>query len=117
MAGRLSPLRGEVWYADLDPVIGHDQGGRRPVLIVSTDTFGSGPGDLVIALAITSTQRAVRSQVPVHPPEGGLKLASFIKCQDIRSISKKRLGTRLGSVSSNTMAEVSRILRNLLDLW
>ena len=116
MAGGLKPLRGEVWYADLDPVVGREQGGTRPVLIVSTDTVNAGPAELVIALAITSTYRAVPLHVRVQPPEGGLRLPSFIKCEDIRSISKQRLGRQLGVVSDDTMAQVELGLQTLLDL-
>jgi len=114
--GGLKPRRGEVWYAELDPVVGREQGGRRPALIVSGDAFNSGPAELVLAIAITSTYRAVRWHVPVQPPEGGLRLPSFIKCEDVRSISKERLGRRLGEVTDATMAEVEEILRALLLL-
>ena len=114
--GGLTPRRGEVWYADLEPVRGREQGGRRPVLIVSVDGLNAGPADLVLAIAITTTERAIYWHVPVQPPEAGLRLASFIKCENVRSISKERLGRRLGEVSEATMAEVEDILRALLDL-
>ena len=114
--GGLKPRRGEVWYADFDPVVGHEQGGTRPGLIISSNTFGAGPADMVIALPITSTDKAVRLHVPVQPPEGGLRVLSFIKCEDIRAISKQRLGRQLGEMSDDTMAQVELILQTLLDL-
>lgn len=114
--GGLNPLRGDVWYADLDPVVGREQGGRRPVLIVSADDLNTGPAELVIALAISSTDRGVVWHTTVHPPEGGLRMVSFVKCEDIRSISKQRLGRRLGAVSGDTMAQVELSLQRLLGL-
>lgn len=114
--GGVTPKRGEVWYADLEPVVGREQGGRRPVLIVSEDDFNAGHAELVLATAITSTDRGIRRHVFVQPPEGGLRVPCFIKCEDTCSISKGRLGDRLGEVSETTMAQVEEILRALLDL-
>jgi len=114
--GRLNPRRGEVWYVSFDPVVGHEQGGTRPALIVSSDWLGASPSELVIALAITSRERGMPSHVRVEPPEGGLRLVSFIKCEDIRSVSKQRLGTRLGSISESTIAQVEIVLRTLLEV-
>ncbi|MCD6359991.1 MAG: type II toxin-antitoxin system PemK/MazF family toxin [Armatimonadetes bacterium] len=116
MAGGLTPLRGEVWYANFDPVVGHEQGGTRPALIVSSNVLNAGPADLIIAFPITSIDKGVSWHVRVHPPEGGLRVPSFIKCEDIRSISKQRLGRRLGTVSEDTMARVEFIIETLLDL-
>jgi len=114
--GGLNPLRGDVWYADLDPVVGREQAGRRPVLIVSADVVNAGPAELVIAVPFTRAIRGVPSHVRVDPPEGGLRERSFIKCEDIRSISKERLGRQLGAVSDDTMAQVELSLQRLLDL-
>ena len=86
------------------------------MLIVSAGDLNAGPAELVIALPITSTHRAVPWHAPVDPPEGGLRVPSFIKCEDIRSISKQRLGRRRGVVSNDTMAHVGFILQTLLDL-
>lgn len=111
-----SPLRGEVWMLNLDPTRGHEQGGTRPALILSVDVFNAGPADLVIVLPITSRSKGVRSHVTVQPPEGGLSVESFIKCEDVRSVAKERLHRRLGGISSRTMAEVEDKLRILLNL-
>src|SRR3954470_784767 len=64
-----SPARGEVWMADLDPTVGHEQGRRRPVLIVSHDRLNRGPAGLVVAVPITGTARGIATHVPVTPPE------------------------------------------------
>ncbi|MCX6024280.1 MAG: type II toxin-antitoxin system PemK/MazF family toxin [Chloroflexi bacterium] len=110
------PLRGDVWIADLSPVRGHEQGGRRPCLVVSWDPFNSGPADLVIILPITTTDRRIRSHIPMDPPEGGLPRRSFILCEQVRSISKERLLDRRGPVSPEIMAQVEEALAVLLDL-
>ena len=112
-----APNRGEIWWADLDPTRGHEQGGRRPVLVVSTTYFNHGPADLILVLPLTRTDRGIPIHVPIQPPEGGISARSFILCDALRSISKERLGERpLGSVSARTIQRVGEILRLLMDL-
>ena len=101
---------------DLNPTRGHEQSGRRPALIISTELFNKGPADLVVALPLTSRDKRIPLHVAVEPPEGGLRLRSFIKCEDIRSLSKGRLSLYLGDVSSQTLTEVEDKLRILLEL-
>jgi mRNA interferase MazF len=110
------PMRGEIWMVDLNPTRGREQRGKRPALVVSHDTFNSGPAELVVVLPITGTARGIPFHVPVDPPEGGVKKSSYIKCEDVRSISKERLAKRWGVVSSVTMREVEDRLRILLNL-
>lgn len=112
----INPLRGEVWQASLDPTVGREQAGTRPVLIVSTNSLNRGPADLVIVLPITSKSKGVPLHVKVDPPEGGIKSISYIKPEDIRSISKQRLVRRWGSVSAAVMTEVADRLRITLEL-
>ena len=112
----LSPLRGEVWMLNFDPTRGHEQSGTRPALILSVDTFNAGPADLVVVLPITSRSKGVRSHVAVQPPEGGLNMVSYIKCEDVRSVAKERLHRRVGNISAKTMAEVEDKLQILLGL-
>ena len=109
--------RGEVWMAQLDPVSGHEQGGTRPVLIISSDALNHGPATLAIVAPITSRARQLASQVQVEPPEGGLTLTSFIMCDHLRSVSHGRLLRRLGRVSPATLRQVEDRLTMLLDLW
>lgn len=110
------PARGEIWMVDLEPVRGHEQGGKRPALVVSADLFNESPADLVVILPITSQAKGVRSHLPIRPPEGGIRRLSFIKCEDIRSIAKERLSKRWGSVSRQTMDAVADCLRILLEI-
>jgi mRNA interferase MazF len=110
------PLRGEIWMVDLNPTRGREQRGRRPALVVSTNTFNRGPADLVVVLPITGTQRGIPLHVRISPPEGGLKKLSFVKIEDVRSVSKGRCMKRWGRVAPRTMATVEDRLRVLLEL-
>lgn len=101
---------------DLNPTRGHEQAGRRPALVVSTDAFNNGPAGLVVVCPMTTTERSIPMHVEVEPPEGGVRERCFIKCEDIRSISKDRLRTRWGSVGARTMMIVGDRVRILLDL-
>jgi mRNA interferase MazF len=109
-------VRGEIWDADLNPVLGHEQGGTRPVLIVSVDAFHQGPSGLVIVAPISSKDMRVRSHVPVESGEGGLSAQGFIKCEAIRSIIAQRLISRWGAVTPATMIAVQDCLRILMSL-
>jgi mRNA interferase MazF len=114
------PYRGEVWLADLSSGKGHEQAGQRPVLVVSDDGFNSGLAGLVMIVPLTSkTQKSknIPAHLPINPPEAGLKIASVILCDQLRTISKNRLvGAAWGTVTAATMGNVESILRNLLAL-
>jgi mRNA interferase MazF len=110
------PSRGEVWLADLEPAFGHEQGGRRPVLVVSVDSFNSGLSGLVVILPITSRTRQLPLHVLVTPPEGGLRVPSAILCDAVRSVDRRRLLASWGVVSDATLALVEDRLRRLLGL-
>lgn len=109
-------VRGEVWLADLNPVKGHEQAGNRPCLIISVDLFNQGASGLVVVLPITSKKKGIPFHVELNPPEGGLKVQSFIKCEDVRSISVERLEKRWGIVSPEILAAVEDRLRILMGL-
>jgi mRNA interferase MazF len=83
---------------------------------VSTNRFNHGPAELVVVLPITSVDKRIAFHVAVGPPEGGLAHPSFVKPEDVRSVSRERLTRRLGEVSSATMQTVETRLRVLLDL-
>jgi mRNA interferase MazF len=101
---------------NFDPTKGREQAGNRPALIVSINPFNHGPADLVIVLPLTSQAKGIPSHVLVQPPEGGLNYPSYIKCEDVRSISKRRLSNRLGGVTTKTMTAVEDRLQILLGL-
>jgi mRNA interferase MazF len=110
------PARGEVWFADLRPAEGHEQDGERPVLVVSTDKFNDGPSGLIITLPITKTNRKMPSYVQLDAGHGGVKMTSYIMCEQIRCISKTRLRRLCGTVDSKVMSDVGYRLNALLDL-
>ena len=110
------PHRGEIWLADLRPTRGREQSGRRPVLVVSVNSFNAGPADLIIVLPLTSTQRDIPLHVKIDKGDGGVRNDSVILCEAIRSISKDRLVSKSGVLSREALAEVEDRLRILLDL-
>ncbi len=112
----MKPSRGEIWLVDLNPVKGHEEAGRRPALVLSVDIFNQGAAELAVVLPITSQNKHIPLHVPLEPPEGGLQKTSYIKCEDIRSISTERLVTRTGIVPSTTMALIEDRIRILLGL-
>jgi mRNA interferase MazF len=111
-----SATRGDIWLADLNPVRGHEQAGRRPVLVVSVDPFNQSRAALVVVVPLTSTQRNIPFHVVVQPPEGGLTNPSYLLCEAVRSISKDRLLTRWGGLQPATMLKVEDRLRVLMGL-
>ena len=112
----IQPARGEVWFVNLDPTKGREQAGRRPALVLSVDQFNHGPAELVVIIPITSKAKGIPLHVAVAPPEGGLTQSSFIKCEDVRSVSKERLLSRLGTVTAPTLAAVENRIKLLLGL-
>ncbi len=111
------PRRGDLWMVNLNPTIGREQAGTRPALVISVDELNHSAADLVIALPVTTREKKIRSHVAIDVDESGLRSRSFIKCEDIRSISVRRLEHRLGSVSTGTLAAVEDRLRILLGIY
>jgi mRNA interferase MazF len=103
--------RGQIYYADLSPVIGSEQGGRRPVLIVQNDV-GNKYAPTVIVAIITS--RSSKADLPTHVwlnAECGLPLASMVECGQVRTLDKKRLKDFMGAVSDEVMREIDKGLK------
>ena len=103
--------RGEIYYADLSPVVGSEQGGLRPVLIVQNDV-GNRHSPTVIAAAITS--RHDKARLPTHIEIGGkgcgLSRDSVVLLEQIRTLDKRRLRERMGKLDSRSMNEVNSAL-------
>jgi mRNA interferase MazF len=100
---------------NLNPVVGHEQGERRPCLVISHDRLNHGPAELTIVIPITSTPRGIPYHVPVNPPEGGLTNTSYVMCEMIRSVSSGRLVERRGAVRRTTLQQVEAQLIPLLN--
>ncbi len=116
MTSTLNARRGEIWWADGDPVQGHEQAGRRPWLIVSSSLLNR--TGMVFAMPLSSKRlsRSVPLHVLVSPPEGGVTIPSLILCDQMRALDLGRLQSRVGSVASGTMQSVEKVMRRLLDL-
>ncbi len=100
--------RGDIFYADLSPVIGSEQGGLRPVLIVQNDT-GNRYSPTVIAAAITSRMSKTRlpTHIDVYSNQVGLAKDSVVLLEQIRTIDKKRLKEKLGHLDEEVMTSVN----------
>ena len=100
--------RGDIYYADLSPVVGSEQGGVRPVLIIQNDT-GNRHSPTVIAAAITS--RTGKARLPTHIELDalgcGLRRDSVVLCEQIRTLDKSRLRERMGALDEKTMHRVN----------
>ena len=102
--------RGEIYYADLSPVVGSEQGGVRPVLILQNDV-GNRFSPTVIAAAITSKMdKAKRPNQVELGQSNGLQKDSVLLLEQLRTIDKTRLGNRVGEVSPDTMQKVNNAL-------
>ena len=103
--------RGDIFYADLSPVVGSEQGGIRPVLIVQNDT-GNKHSPTVIAAAITSQTGKARLPTHINIVGGsvGLTKDSVILLEQIRTIDKKRLKEKMGKLDDNVMIRVDEAL-------
>jgi mRNA interferase MazF len=106
-------LRGDVRWADLNPVRGHEQTGQRPVLVLSHDVFNDRSGT-VIAVAMTSQEPRAGFPVTLESKAAGLKKRSWIKISQIRTLSVDRIGTRLARASEEELARVVDGLNEIL---
>lgn len=114
---KLKPSRGEIWFANLNPTVGHEQSKSRPCLIISVNQFNYGPAELVVILPMTTKNKNLPWYVEINPPEGGIKLKSFIICDQVRTISKKRLIDKsLGIIHQKTLYQIEKRLEILLGL-
>lgn len=103
--------RGEIYYAELNPVIGSEQGGRRPVLIISNDV-GNKHSPTVIVAPITSRVHT-KAKLPTHTlieHFDGLDRNSIILLEQVRTIDKQRLEQYIGMIPDNVMARVDKAL-------
>ena len=110
------PRRGEIWLADFGIPVGREQGLRRPALIVSGDRVNAGAGGVVIVIPITSRGRGMPLHVEIDSAESGLDLTSYVRCEDIRSVSMERLIVKLGGAPVDAMFRVEQVMRWVLGL-
>jgi mRNA interferase MazF len=106
------PRRGEIYWVNLDPTVGSEISKTRPAVIISNDV-GNEYSRRVIVAAMTSqgTDRVYPFEVFVPAGDGGLARTSKVLLDQIRSVDKGRLGTRIGMLSTGLMADVDRAMR------
>ncbi len=105
-------LRGEIYWADLAPARGHEQAGKRPVLVISHDLFNERSGT-VIALAVTSQPQRVSLPLALKLESAKLPKPSWVKISQVRTLSTERLGKRLGHLSAE---ELDQVIEGLFEL-
>jgi mRNA interferase MazF len=107
-----SLLRGDIVWADLDPTIGNEQQGRRPILILSHDVFNERSGT-VIAIALTSQEPSVEFPLTLELSSKKLPKRSWAKISQIRTLSVKRIGPKIAKASPE---EVEQIVEGLNEI-
>lgn len=90
------PKRGEIFMAGLEPVIGHEQGGRRPFLVLSIAQMNQAGVELAIGMPLTTTPTGSVLHVRIEPSQSGLERVSYVMSEMIRSVSLDRFGGRVG---------------------
>jgi len=110
--------RGDIIFVDLNPVMGSEKGKNRPCLVIQNDV-GNKYSPLTIVAVITSQKEISRpypTDIWINKGEGGLDLASIIQCDQIRTIDKRRIKKKLGSLSRAVMKKVNEAIIISLDL-
>jgi mRNA interferase MazF len=113
-----APSRGEIWEVDWSPGRGAEQTGRRPALIIQND-FGNHSATYpnTIVATVSTKGRNIPFHVALQPsPESGLRAESYVKCEQLLTISKDRLLRRWGRVAEEEMRSVDQALKRSLSL-
>lgn len=108
-------MRGEVYYADLSPVIGSEQGGYRPVLVVQNNKGNKYSTTIIVAPVSSKT---TKNPLPTHVllELDGLQKKSVVLLEQLRTIDKKRIRERVGKVSDDIMIEINQAMKTSLDI-
>jgi mRNA interferase MazF len=109
------PRAGEVWDVDFDPRVGREQGGIRPALVISNDTYNQVPNGLHMVVPITGTDRNIRVHLRINPPVGGLAKPSVIMCDQARAQSILRFQRRRGEVPAGMLQRVQQLVGESID--
>ena len=112
----MTPRRGEIWLVDFGMPVGRERAGIRPAVVASTDALNEGPAGVVLVVPVTSTRRDLPSHIEIEPGESGLDHPSYAKCEDVKSVSERRLIDRLGVVGPEALFDIGRVLRYLFEL-
>lgn len=120
MPERPNPLQGDIWDIDFRPAVGHEQGGRRPALVISHNSFNAAANELCVVVPLTTwggrtAQVVLPSDIIIEPPEGGLTSRSIVLTNQIRTVSHQRLRARCGSISRPTLRLVLSIAATIIS--
>ena len=107
-------LRGEIRWADLNPVRGREQAGQRPVLVVSNDVFNERSGT-VIAVALTGQPQRAGFPLTLELKDQSLPKRSWVKISQIRTLAVERIGKRIGRVTPEEIGQVIEGLNEILE--
>lgn len=110
--------RGDIWLVNWSPSRGSEQSGIRPAVVIQTDAANSNPHyPNTIVLTVSTKGKVVPFHVPVEPSEkNGLKEQSFVKCEQVLTISKDCLLRRIGRIEENLLKSVGASIRRVLEL-
>ena len=106
-------LRGDIVWADLNPVIGHEQAGRRPVVVISQDVFNERSGT-VIAMAITGQPQRAGYPLTLELESGDLPKKSWVKISQVRTLSVLRLEEKIGRISPEELEQLIEGLNEII---
>ena len=105
-------LRGDIRLADLNPVIGHEQGGVRPVLVLSQDIFNVNSGTAIV-MALTSQMQKAGFPLTFELHALGLPKKSWVKISQVRTLSTERIGKKIGKIKPE---ELSTVIEGLMEI-
>lgn len=106
-------LRGDILWANLDPTLGHEQSGLRPVLVLSQNIFNDRSGT-VIAIALTSQQPRAGFPLTLELSDPGLPKKSWVKISQVRTLSVQRLGKKLGKATPEELEDIIEGLNEII---
>lgn len=107
---------GEIFLADFGDPVGHEQGYRRPAVVVSPAQFNAMPNQMAFVVPLTTRDRGLVHHVPLDHVRAGLDKPSLARCEDMRPVSQQRLIRFLGRVTQDELHEIRETVRILLDM-
>lgn len=119
MKNTINIKRGDIFYADLRPVVGSEQGGIRPVLIVQNDMGNKhSPTTIVIALSTKNKKAKLPTHVPLYKEQcDGLPYDSIILCEQMRTIDKQRIKTKVGCINNKSLDSVMQAVKVSMNMF
>jgi mRNA interferase MazF len=109
--------RGEIWLANMNPVIGNETSGTRPVVIVSTDEYNDLPFNLVMVCPLTSKDKQYKTRIALKSGQTGLTKDSWIKTEELKTISIKRLMHKIGDLTPDVLKEITEFIKIYLKMY